>query len=260
MRNSNTLGEALEYVVKHSHAYTPAARIYFEPDHANQKVLVGHEILLERLLYNSQATEQTMLLGALNAVEITGGQARVREVHFRHQPLVPLRTYRDYFGCEVRFDQKVDGVVFKERDLLCPIVNANTRLHEMAKLFIDTKITRVTPGIHAVTRSLILQHLGGEQCTNEQISEKLGLHPRTLHRRLQAEGKSFEVIKDEVRREAALRYLEQTDMPLMQVTERLGYAEASVFTRSCFRWFASSPSQVRARARLPVHQDRQAVS
>jgi AraC-like DNA-binding protein len=52
-------------------------------------------------------------------------------------------------------------------------------------------------------------------------------------------------IKEEARRDAAQYYLQQTDLPLSQIAERLGYAEHSVFTRSCVRWFSKTPSQMR---------------
>ncbi|CAN7364749.1 AraC family transcriptional regulator [Phenylobacterium sp. LjRoot225] len=257
MRNSNTLGQALEYVVKHVHAYSLAARMRFEPDPARRRLFVAWDILLDRLPNKQQAIEQALLLAHLNAVEITGGRARVREVLFAHQPLSPLRSYRDYFGCEVRFNQPTEGVVFSEQDLLCPIVDPDVQLYEMATSFIDTKFTRVTPPMHARVRGLILQYLGGEDCNNERVAADLCLHPRTLHRRLKAEGRSFEGIKDEARRDVALRYLRHTDISLTRIAERLGYAETSVLSRSCFRWFGASPSRLRSPA---AAQDRRVAS
>ena len=56
----------------------------------------------------------------------------------------------------------------------------------------------------------------------------LGIHPRTLQRRLRAENDSFEAIKDSVRRDVALRYLCQSDLPLSRIAEMLGYSETSV--------------------------------
>ena len=246
MENSNTLGEALEFVVDHIHAYSLAARMRLEPDRSTHRLLVPFDILLDRLPRKQQAIEQVLLLAHLNAVQITGGQARVREVLFSHQPLSPLRTYREYFGCEVRFDQAVDAVVFSERDLRCPIVNPDVQLYEMAATFIETRFTRVTPPMHARVRGLVLQYLGGDDCTNERVAADLCLHPRTLHRRLKAEGKSFEGIKDEARRDVALRHLQHTDLSLTRIAERLGYAETSVLSRSCFRWFGASPSRLRS--------------
>jgi AraC-like DNA-binding protein len=137
------------------------------------------------------------MLGRLNALQSTGGRARVREVRFRHQPLSSLRTYRSYFECEVRFDQKEDGVIYSEQDLRCPIVQPDRQLLERATAFINAKFVRTTPPMHARVRALILQFIETDDCSNERIAADLGLHPRTLHRRLKAEGRSFEGIKDE---------------------------------------------------------------
>jgi AraC-like DNA-binding protein len=257
MENSNTLGEALEFVVDHIHAYSLAARMRLQPEPGRLRLFVPFDILLDRLTSKQQAIEQALLLAHLNAMQITGGRARVREVRFAHQPLSPLRTYRDHFGCEVKFDQPVDGVVFGEQDLRCPIIDPDVQLYEMAASFIESRFTRVTPPMHARVRGIVLQHLGGEACTNERVAAELCLHPRTLHRRLKAEGKSFEGIKDEARRDVALRYLQQTDMPLTRIAERLGYAETSVLSRSCFRWFGVPPSRLRASLGA---QDRRAAS
>jgi AraC-like DNA-binding protein len=253
MRNSNTLGEALEYVAKHYHAHSLAARIRLEQDRSHERLFVGHQILLDQLPNQRQVLEQILLLAHLNVVEITGGHARVRTVLFSHQALSPLRTYRQNFGCDVRFDQREDGVVFAARDLACPILEPDEQLYEMATSFIDTRFTRIAPPMHTQVRAVVLRLIGTEHCSNERVAGELCLHPRTLHRRLKSEGRSFEEIKDEVRRDVALRYLQQTDLPLTQIAERLGYAEHSVLSRSCFRWFAASPRELRSRAGYCVH-------
>ena len=249
MKNSNTLGDAVNYVKKHSYAHSLAARIRLERHHVSHNVFVGHDILLDRLPNRCQAIEQLLLLANLNAIEITGGRARVRKVHFRHQPLSSLSTYRRYFGCDVRFDQQEDGVVFSEQDLLCPIVDSDMQVYEAVTSFINTKFTRVSPPMHAQVRGAILQFIGTEFCSNGPVAAELHLHPRTMHRRLKAEGKSFQKIKDEVLRDFALYYLQQTDLDLTHIAGKLGYAEHSVLTRKCIRWFSAPPSQLRSQAR-----------
>jgi AraC-like DNA-binding protein len=246
MRNSNTLGEALAYAVEHVHAYSLAARMRLVPDRTRHRLLVAFEVLLDRLPDHRQAVEQALLLAHLNVVDITGGQARVREVLFRHPPLSPPASYRAHFGCPVRFEQRTDGIVFTEHDLRCRILEPDAQLYEMATSFIDTKFTQLTPPLHALVRGFVVRRLGSAGCTCERIAAELRLHPRTLHRRLKAEGKSFEGIKDEVRRDLALRYLQQTELSVTRIAEKLGYAETSVLSRSCFRWFGASPRQLRS--------------
>jgi AraC-like DNA-binding protein len=249
MKNSRTFGDALDYVSKHSYAHSPAARIWLKRFPSRKLVFVGHDILLDRMPDKCQAMEQIMLLGHLAAVEITGSRARVRKVHFRHQPVSSLKTYRRYFGCAVRFGQSEDGVFFSESDLACPIIHPDSQLYQAATSFIDASFTRYRPPLHAQVRGLIMQFLGTDHCTNEQIATALNLHPRTLHRRLGAEGTSFQQVKDEVRRDAMVYYIRQTNLDFAEISDRLGFAEQAVMTRICNRWFSASPTKLRSRAR-----------
>jgi len=248
MRNSRTFGEALEYVANHLHAHSLAAGMRLVRDAG--KVFSSHEILVEGLPNKRQAIEQVMLLGHLTALEITGGRARVREVRFRHQPISSRSTYRAYFGAPVRFDQPEDGIVFSDQDLRCPIVDRDAHVYALATSFIDTRFAGIAPPMHVQVRALVVRFIQTADCSIERICRELGLHPRTLHRRLRAEGKSFDGVKDDVRRDIALRYLQETDHSLTFIAEKLGYSEQSVLTRSCVRWFAASPSQMRQR---PAH-------
>lgn len=248
MKNSRTFGDALHYVSSHAYAHSLAGRIWQKPSPDEHGVFMGHDFLLDRVPNQSQIIEQMLLLGHLAAVEMTSGQARVRRVHFRHQPVSPLKTYRRYFGCEVRFEQSENGAFFSERDLACAIVDPDLEAYRSAISFIDAQFTRHRPPIHAQVRGVIMQLLGTESCTNERVAAELNLHPRTLHRRLVAEGTSFQQVKDEVRRDVMLYYLQQTDLDLARISDRLAFAEQSVMTRSCNRWFSLSPSQLRAQA------------
>lgn len=249
MKNSNTLGQAIGYCAKSIHAYSVATRIRFVPDRPNHKLLVRLEILLERAPDRRQAVEHALMLASLNIRELTGGGARVRKVLFMHEPQAPLRAYRQYFNCEVAFGEQADGLVLTEDDLMCAVVDPDSRVYEMATTFIESRFPHVEASIQSRVRSLIEQYIGGKDCTNERIAAEFCLHPRTLQRRLRAEGTSFEDIKDEIRRELALRYIENGDMPLKRVAEKLGYAETSVLSRSCFRWFSASPRELRMRHR-----------
>jgi AraC-like DNA-binding protein len=244
MKNSRTFGDALVYTRDHTFAHSLAARIWHE--RRGDMLFAGHDILLDRLPSRSQAMEHILLAGHLSAIEITGGMARVRRVHFRHQPLSPLSIYRRHFGCEVRFGQDEDGVLFADRDLACRIVDPDKGAYRAVTSFIDAEFTRHQPPIHAQARGAMMRLLASGGSTNARVAAELGLHLRTLHRRLKTEGTSFQRLKDEVRREALLYYVQQTGLDFARISERLGFAEQSVMTRSCNRWFGMSPTRLRA--------------
>jgi AraC-like DNA-binding protein len=245
MRNSRNLGEALEYVRDHIYAHSLAARVWLWPMADGQEVFSGHDILIDGLPNKAQAMEQLLLAGHLSALELTGGRARVRRVYFRHQPVAPLRTYRRHFGCEVRFGQNQDGVVFSRAALDAPIVGPDPHALERVTKLIDSAFAQHRPPLHAEARGVVMRLIGIGECSNEQVAAVLGLHVRTLHRRLGQEGTSFQQVKDEVRRDIMLYYLRQTTLDFTRIAEKLGFAEQSVMTRCCNRWFGTSPTRVR---------------
>ena len=140
-------------------------------------------------------------------------------------------------------------MVFSDRDLASPIIDPDSKVYEKATSFIDAKFTRRKPPLDAQARGVIMQFLGTEQCRNEQIAAELNLHPKTMHRLLKAEGTSFQKIKDEVRRDLMLYFLKQTNLEFARISERLGFAEQSVMTRTCNRWFSASPTKRRLQGR-----------
>lgn len=244
MKNSPTFGDALVYTRDHTYAHSLAARIWHE--RREGMLFAGHDILLDALPDRAQAMEHIILSGHLSAIEITGGHARTRRVHFRHQPLSPLPVYRRHFGCEVRFAQDEDGVLFSDHDLACRTIDPDAEAYRVVTAFIDAEFTRHHPPVHAQARGAMMRLLASGASTNARVAEDLGMHLRTLHRRLKAEGTSFQQLKDEVRREALLYYVQQTRLDFARISERLGFAEQSVMTRSCNRWFGMPPTRLRA--------------
>jgi AraC-like DNA-binding protein len=88
--------------------------------------------------------------------------------------------------------------------------------------------------------------LRGGEFTPDQTAKAMGIHARTLQRRLRDEGTSFEKIKDDARREWAEDLVTQPSVALSQIALMLGYAGSSAFSRSFRRWFGEAPRTYRA--------------
>jgi AraC-like DNA-binding protein len=250
MSNSRTFGDALRYVAHNTHAHSLAARVWLRPLPQKKMIFVGHDILLEGIGDRAQAIEYILLIGHLEAMHLTDDRARARRVLFRHQPISAPRIYRRYFGCDVLFGETADGTVYSNADLARPIVKSDPQVLREVTAYIDRHFTCRRPPVHAQVRSIVLRRLASGSSGSEQVARDLKVHARTLNRRLHVEGTSFQQVKDEVRREVMLYYLQQTDIDLMDVSERLGFAEQSVMTRLCHRWFGTSPSRLRR-----IHRD-----
>ena len=83
------------------------------------------------------------------------------------------------------------------------------------------------------------------------VARELHLSPRTLHRRLEDEGSSFQAIKDALRRDLAINRLAKTQQPLARIAADLGFADPSAFYRAFVSWTGMAPAHYRRRLRLP---------
>jgi AraC-like DNA-binding protein len=81
---------------------------------------------------------------------------------------------------------------------------------------------------------------------HDVVAAELAMSPRTLTRRLAAEGSSFAGILKEVRVALAKRYIADRTLPISQIAWLLGYSEVSAFTRAFHHWTGQVPSEARA--------------
>ncbi len=80
-----------------------------------------------------------------------------------------------------------------------------------------------------------------------EVARALHVSPRTLHRRLEDEGSSFQAIKDALRHDLAISRLAKTAQPLEGIAADLGFADASAFYRAFSAWTGSGPRDYRRR-------------
>lgn len=82
----------------------------------------------------------------------------------------------------------------------------------------------------------------------DAVALGLSLSPRTLQRRLAAEGRPFQQLLDATRRQLAAQYLRDVSLSLTEVAFLLGYAEQSSFSHAHRAWHGCSPQAWRSRA------------
>jgi AraC-like DNA-binding protein len=248
MLTSRTLGEALDYVTGHAHVHSPAARIARHSIPGRDGVLFSHEILVGAYGQQAQAMEHILLAGHLGAAALTGGRSRARRVLLRHRPVSPMPVYRRNFGCEVLFDQPVDGIIFSKQDLANSIVGQDRDLHLKIIESIAARFPAQAPPVEAATRAAILRLMQIGPAANSQVAAHLGMNTRALHRRLREAGTTFQKIKDEVRCELVRYYVAHTELSFLWITGKLNFAEQAVFTRFCRRHLGGTPTELREQA------------
>ena len=79
----------------------------------------------------------------------------------------------------------------------------------------------------------------------DDVARSLGMTKRTLARRLSDEGLNFTEVLQQLRRDVAVRYLDDPKLHISKIAWLLGFNEVSAFTRAFKRWTGKTPSQMR---------------
>jgi AraC-like DNA-binding protein len=252
IQNSATLGEALDCATRFLFVHSPALTVTAIADPSGRPGVVG-------LRYAS--TEMDPLppqladsgLGLLHRIIVLlgGGRYGLRSVHLPHRPLAPVARYTEFFGADVRFGQ-LDAVLRVPQSLTdARVAGGNRVLREVALDYMRNHFPAPEESSAGRVRRLVAQSLGSAPVGIAAVARMLRMHPRTLQRRLAAEGATYDAILDDVRRQAAFRLISATDLPFAQVTAMVGLTEQSALTRAVRRWYGRSPRELR-RAHQPT--------
>jgi AraC-like DNA-binding protein len=244
--NAESPRQAIAIAQRYMHFHNPSVVLNVtREDAAND--FVALELHMTRPPPAVQTKERGVLM-MHNTLKLLGGaNYKPKEVWFEHAPLSPLSAYRDMFGETPIFEKSRNGLIVPRSLLEAVQPSPNAQLRRIAEHYLAS-VAPPTPesdGIAARARTVIAQIMRSGHITQADLAKALGLHERTLQRRLKAEDTSFEALRDEARRDLAQTYLAQADVPLAHIAEMLGYAEASAFTRAARRWFGMSPRDMR---------------
>lgn len=169
-----------------------------------------------------------------------------RSVSMPHTPTASPRTYESAFGAPVAFEQPKAALHLDPTVLAARLHQARPSIRQAALAYISERYPTIDASTATRVRNALGTTLGATRGTKAEIASLLGLHPRTLQRRLCAEGVTFENLRDEVHRNRTHRLLTETTLPLSQVSYALGFSEHSAMSRKVRQWFGTTPSALRA--------------
>ncbi len=152
-----------------------------------------------------------------------------------------------FFAPVLRFNADHTEMTFAADYLDLPIRQDEASLEQFlrtapAQLLVKFKNT------HSLTsriREVLKGHLGEEMPTLNDVAARLYLSPQTLRRRLAAEGKSYQGVKDSMRRDVAIHLLLKPQLPLEKVAQQVGFSETSTFHRAFKKWTGVTPGLYR---------------
>ncbi len=148
--------------------------------------------------------------------------------------------------CPVAYGESWAGLVLSPRVLDVPLRMSDPRAFRLAEELCDRElraIERRRTWTARVQRVLLDTRVGFP--TLDEAARRLHTSPRTLHRRLGAEGTSFREVLDAMRERSACDQLRRGDATVDEIAYILGYHDTANFRRAFRRWTGTSPGRYR---------------
>jgi AraC-like DNA-binding protein len=167
------------------------------------------------------------------------------------QPRSHVKTIERHFGCAVVCGAPRNAIVFRAADAERPFVTRNAELLGMLAPQFEEELRRENSDENFLerVRVAIRQKLTGQRPTIEDIADALHVSSRTLQRRLQDEGSSFQRVLEDARHQLARHYLNNSFLELNEAAYLLGYEDANSFVRAFRTWEGIPPARWREKQR-----------
>lgn len=166
---------------------------------------------------------------------------------FRYDEPPHAREYPVLFCPNIRFGQAQTSVTFDAKYAALPVVRSEHALRDFLRLAPENMLVQYKDSysLAARIRKRLHQLPPSEWPNFEIIADDLSASVSTLRRRLEAEGQSYQLIKDHLRRDMAINLLSDSGKSVMNIAGDLGFAEASAFHRAFKKWTGACPGEYR---------------
>ncbi len=241
---SATVGEAFERAARFYPLLKDDARARVRVEGA---LLVVEQAALPGLPTTRALADHTLASYVALARRWSGEPLAPRETWFRHAKPADASAYERAFGGRVRFGQPTDALLFDAAARATPLRTAQPALAAYLTRQAEDALARGRrAGVDGRVRELVRGELVQGEASLPRVARRLGVSRRTLQRRLEARGFTFEALVDEVRRAEAELLLRTTSLPILDVSEQVGYSDSRAFRRAFHRWTGTSPAKFRA--------------
>jgi AraC-like DNA-binding protein len=153
-----------------------------------------------------------------------------------------LFELRTLFAGTLRFNQAHGGLRFSAEHASLPVIRSPGEIAQFLRRspYALIEALLMKGQLTAMVRTAILDGLP-KLLSLKDVAGKLALSPRSLHRKLELEGESFQKIKDALRRDLAIHALTRTDTALKQIAIDVGFADQPSFQRAFVEWTGRPP-------------------
>src|SRR6476660_9399248 len=245
MASSQTLGDALKRIARYSKV-TNEALVFGYRKGNNLTINLSYSGVPR---HSDRHQIEFCMFAVLRICRVLTGQNLVPQ-HFSisHHRSGGTSEMARFVGTNVQFSADKDEFVLNGGAHELQLIHSDNYLNDVLLKYCEAALahrlgdlsqlrTRVENAI-----SSLLPH--GRVILGD-IARSLGMSKRMLARKLSDEGLNFTESLEELRRDLAVRYLDDRKLQVSKIAWLLGFHEVSAFTHAVKRWTGKTPSEMR---------------
>jgi AraC-like DNA-binding protein len=246
MASSQTLGDALKRVARYSQITNEALVVGYRE--GNRLIINLNYSGVPR--HSERHQIEFCMFAALRLCRMLTGQNLVPQ-HFSiaHHRSGDTSEMARFVGAKVEFGAHTDEFTLNVDARELPLIHADTRLNDLLLKYCEAALAERKGDISQLrtrVENAISSLLPHGRVLVEDVARSLGMSERTLARKLSDEGLNFTQILQQLRRDLALRYLDDRKLHVSKIAWLLGFHEVSAFTHAFKRWTGKTPRRMRA--------------
>jgi len=188
-------------------------------------------------------TAEMLLVSFARLLRSFGVHARPRRVNFAYAAPPYRAEYARVFAGAERFDQPYSSIVFDRSLMDATSLHKDDDVHRALRSIAEQRVLQLTQRVpYSVrVRDFLVQQAQSGRAEMATVARSLGLSVRSLRRRMDAEGKTFNEVANDAQAIVAKSLLRSTQRTIQEVAYELGFADTSSFHRAFKRWTGTTP-------------------
>jgi len=247
--NCNNLREVMELSIRYTHLINDAFTLCIEKQNKDEITIalisannMRKMIPLIELEFSSMLTITRFLAGNKHSNNV-----EILEVCFQHPPQTLPERYAEHFNCPVKFNQPTNSIRVASTVLNTKVCSPDPYIYRYLLKKIEEIAEHLQINIPLSKRvfNYVIKQLPEGMPSVSQAARKFNMSPSTLKKHLNQEDANFTEICDTVRKNIAVKMILVQKKSLKEISNHLGFSNASTFNRAFKRWTNMSPTEYR---------------
>ena len=245
MASSPTLGDALKRVARYSRITNEALVVRYRE--GNRLIISLSYSGVPR--HSERHQIEFCMFAVLRICRVLTGQNLVPQhfsiAHYRSEGTAEMSRF---VGTKVEFGADTDEIALNSNARELPLIHSDSYLSDLLLKYCEAALVDRRGNVSQLrtrVENAISSLLPHGRVLVEDVARSLGMSKRTLARKLSDEGLNFTEVLQQLRRDLAVRYLDDRKLHVSKIAWLLGFHEVSAFTHAFKRWTGKTPSEMR---------------